>query len=37
MLFVAAAESLLQLTQRFELVEIGDAFGYQKQEKGSPE
>lgn len=29
-LFVAAAESLVRLTNRLELVEIGDVFGYQR-------
>lgn len=29
-LFVAAAESLVRLTNRLELVEVGDVFGYQK-------
>jgi chemotaxis protein methyltransferase CheR len=29
-LFVAAAESLLRITNRFDLVEIANAFGYQK-------
>ena len=29
-LFVSAAESLLRITNQFELVEVGDAFGYQK-------
>jgi chemotaxis protein methyltransferase CheR len=32
-LFVASAESLLRLTTRFDLVEIGSAFGYQKRRK----
>jgi chemotaxis protein methyltransferase CheR len=36
-LFVAAAESLLQVTQCFDLVEIDEAFGYQKRDKGLAE
>lgn len=34
-LFVAAAESLLRITTAFQLVEVGSAFGYQKQEPGN--
>ena len=36
-LFVAAAESLLRITNAFHLVEVGSAFGYQKQETGNGE
>lgn len=36
-LFVAAAESLLRITTAFNLVEVGSAFGYQKQESGNGE
>jgi chemotaxis protein methyltransferase CheR len=36
-LFVAAAESLLRITNAFHLVEIGSAFGYQKQDSGNGE
>lgn len=36
-LFVAAAESLLRITNAFHLVEVGSAFGYQKQDTGNGE